>query len=226
MSAGPLLAQQSPRPFNEIPGLWLKITEITEEFFTREAPRASVANTLISLLIVAAATTLLSAISSLTGGSIQAVLPPSEYWEATLLSYGSIVLCSMCVGVFGTFIGFYLSNAFVYIGARLFGGTGDFTTQTYLQSLFYVPIGIATGVVNLIPCVGPIAAIGLAIYAIVLNVRSIKVDHSLSTGRAVAAIFVPALVIGLFVVCIVMGLLAIMGPMINSFYENIITNIY
>ena len=31
----------SPRPFGEIPPLWVKVTQMTEDFFAQEAPRAS-----------------------------------------------------------------------------------------------------------------------------------------------------------------------------------------
>ena len=45
----------SPRPFSEIPGLWLKVTQMTEAFFAEEAPRASEGSTLVSILVYLAA---------------------------------------------------------------------------------------------------------------------------------------------------------------------------
>ena len=69
-----------------------------------------------------------------------AFLPP-EYKEAAAVGAGQNALCSALIG---TLIGFYLSNGLVYLGARIFGGTGDFTTQAYLASLFAVPVGIVS----------------------------------------------------------------------------------
>jgi hypothetical protein len=216
----------SPRPFSEIPGLWLKVTQMTEEFFAQEAPRASGSNTLISVLIMAVISTVLSIISSLIWSAVQTAFLSPEYRGAAAL--GGPDLCSFCVGIVGTLVAFYLCSGLVYLGARVFGGTGDFSTQTYLASLFYVPLQIAAMLVSLVPCIGLIAALVLWIYIIVLDVRAVKVAHNLTTGRAIAAIFVPGIVVGPIMVCLslfVIVLLALMGPAIGNIFENIVTNI-
>jgi hypothetical protein len=149
-----------------------------------------------------------------------AFLPP-EYREAVAVGAGQNALCSALIG---TLIGFYLSNGLVYLGARIFGGTGDSTTQAYLASLFAVPVGIVSGLVGLVPCVGLIAVLAVSVYAVVLNVRTVKVVHNLTTGQAVAAVLVPALVIGVLVACLVVVGLALLGPAIGNVFENIVTN--
>jgi hypothetical protein len=216
------LSPTSPRPFSEIPGLWLKITQMTEEFFAQEAPRASVSNVLIGVLIFAVASTILSMISSaIMGGAQMAFLPP-EARETVAATLGGNVVCTLCCGFIGTIAGFYISNGLAYLGARVLGGSGDFGTQTYLQSLFAVPLGIAAAAVNLVPCVGIIAALALAVYGFILNVRAIKVVHDLTTGKAVAAVLVPALLLGLLVACGVIVLLAILGPVVYEVFQNIV----
>ena len=217
----PIPAQRSPRPFGEIPGLWAKVLQMTEEFFAQEAPRASGSNTLIGLLIMAVATTVLTAISSLIWGGAQMAFLPAEYRETFAQTAGTNVLCSLCSGLVGTFIGFYISNGLVYLGARVFGGSGDFTTQAYLTSLFTVPLGVASAVVGLIPCVGAIAALAASIYAIVLNVRAVKVTHRLETGQAVGAVLLPALIIFVLVACLAVVGLALLGPAIGNVFENV-----
>jgi hypothetical protein len=218
------LSPSSPRPFSEIPGLWVKVTQMTEEFFAQEAPRASASNVLIGVLIFAVASTILSMISTaIMGGAQMAFLPP-EYRETAAAGLGGNVVGTLCCGFIGTVAGFYLTNGLVYLGARVLGGTGDFGTQTYLQSLFAVPLGIVASAVNLVPCVGIIAALALAVYGIVLNVRAVKVVHNLTTGKAVAAVLVPALLLGLLVACGVILLLATLGPVINEVFQNIVTN--
>ncbi len=220
----------SPRPFGEIPALWLKVTQMTEDFFAQEAPRASASNTMISILIMAVVTAILSAISALISMGIQQVMGTSVYDQDTFfIGMGGAVVCSLCGGLLGTVIGFYLSNGLTYLGARVFGGDGDYGTQTYLQSLFCVPIGIVTSAVMLInvipiagPCIGGIAALALAICAIILNVRTIKVLHNLTTGKAVAAVFVPILIVSVMMACIFIVMLVLMGPAIGEIFDEII----
>ena len=215
----------SPRPFGELPGLWVKVTQMTEEFLAQEAPRASGSNTLVSVLILAAATAVLYAISAAIWGGAQTAFLPPEYREIGAAGAGGNVFRSLCSGLIGTVVGFYLGNGLVYLGARVLGGSGDFGTQTYLQSLFAVPLGIVTAVVNLVPCVGLIAALALGIYSIVLSVRAVKVVHNLTTGKAVAAILVPVVILGLLAACGVIVLLALLGPAINNVFQNIVTNL-
>ena len=214
----------SPRPFGEIPGLWTKVLQMTEQFFAQEAPRASGSNTLISILIMAVVSSVLASISSLIWGGTQMAFLPPEYQEMAV-GAGSNVVCSLCSTLIGAAIGFYLSNGLVYLGARIFGGSGDFTTQAYLASLFAVPVGIVSGLVGLVPCVGLIAVLAVSVYAVVLNVRAVKVAHNLTTGQAVAAVLVPALVIGALVACLAVVGLAILGPAIGNVFENIVTNL-
>jgi hypothetical protein len=215
------LTPSSPRPFSEIPGLWVKVTQMTEEFFAEEAPRASGSNVLIGVLIFAVASTILSMISTAIWGGAQMAFLPPEYQETAAATLGGNVVGTLCCGFIGTIAGFYISNGLAYLGARVLGGTGDFGTQTYLQSLFAVPIGIVAAAVNLVPCVGVIAALALAVYGLVLNVRAVKVTHNLTTGKALAAVLVPALLLGLLVVCGVIVLLAILGPVINEVFQNV-----
>jgi hypothetical protein len=215
----------SPRPFGEIPGLWTKVFQMTEQFFAQEAVRASGSNTLISVLIMGVVSSVLATISSLIWGGTQMAFLPPEYREAMAVGAGSNLVCSLCSTLIGAAIGFYLSNGLVYLGARIFGGTGDFTTQAYLASLFAVPVGIVSGLVGLVPCVGLIAVLAVSIYAVVLNVRAVKVTHNLTTGQAVAAVLVPALIIGVLVACLVVVGLAVLAPAIGNVFENIVTNL-
>jgi hypothetical protein len=207
----------SPRPFGEIPGLWLKIFEMTEGFFAQEAPRGSGSNTLIAVLILAVVSAILAAIGSLIGAGIQTAFLPPEQRQMLAASAGGGVFGALCCGSIGGFIGFYLGNGLVYLGARLFGGDGDFATQAYLVSLFAVPLGIVSSLVGLAPFVGGLIGLVVSVYGFILNVRAVKVAHRLSTGKAVGAILVPALVIGLIVAC----LLVLFGAAIFAVFTDL-----
>jgi hypothetical protein len=97
-----------------------------------------------------------------------------------------------------------------YLVARLLGGTGNFVTQAYLASLFYVPLGVVSGLVSLVPYyVGSLVSFAISIYIIALSVRAIKVVHQLTTGRAVVAILwpLPSVLPGICVICAIEALI-------------------
>jgi hypothetical protein len=152
---------------------------------------------------------ILSSITSLIWTAAQAALPLAESADLPTQGIGSALL-GLCFGLIGPFVTFYVTSGLTYLGARVFGGNGSFGTQTYLASLSTVPMLLATALVNLVPCLGTIVALFLAVYATVLDVRSVKVAHNLTTGRAVAAILVPMLIVLLFLCCCpgALGLLA------------------
>lgn len=224
-------ATLSPRPFSEIPGLWVKLFQMTEEFFAQEAPRASGSNVLVGLLVLAAVSAVFSAISSLIGGGMMAAFTPAEYRDAAVTSTGVSVVSSFCTGLVGTIIGFYLGSGILYILARIFGGSGNFGTQTYLQSLYAVPLGIVTSVVSLVTvipvagaCLAGLVVLAASIYGIILSVRAIKVAHNMTTGSAVAAVLAPTLIL-LIIPCLVIVVLALLGPAVGNIFSDIITNI-
>lgn len=208
-----------PRPFGEIPSLWLKIFEMNEEFFAQEAPRASGTNTFISVLIITGVAVVAAVISTLIGSGLQAAILPPEYRDAALVGAGAGITGAVCGGLLGGLIGFYLGNGFVYLAARILGGTGDYVTQTYLASLFTVPIGIVSGVLSIIPCVGPIIALVISIYGIVLNARVVKVTHNLTTGKSVVAVLSPA-IIGMLLACFVIVVLTLLGGAVGGVFEE------
>jgi hypothetical protein len=205
---------------------------MTEEFFARESPRASGSNTLLSILILAAVTMIVSTISSLLGGGLQMIGMPPEYQETFAASLGSLVMCSLCGGLLGSIVGFYLGNGFTYLGARIFGGSGDFGVQAYLTSLPTVPIGIVAAFLGLAylvpyvgPCLGGLVTLALSVYAIILNVRAVKVAHNLSTGAAIGAVLLLPLVLIPGIACLVIVALALLGPAISNVFENIVISI-
>ena len=72
-----------------------------------------------------------------------------------------------------------------------------FTDGTCRDTLVndYIPLGIAGSVLGLIPCLGALLSLAVAIYSIILAVRAIKVNYQFTTGRAVGAYFIPVAVI-------------------------------
>ena len=96
--------------------------------------------------------------------------------------------------------------------AKLFGGTGTFLEQSYAMALFYVPIQAVTAILGLVPFFGGLATFVLGIYEIVLAVFAIAASQRLSTGRSVAVVLLPGVIL-LFLAC---GLLVLLAAVIAT----------
>lgn len=96
---------------------------------------------------------------------------------------------------------FLIGVAMLYLIARLLGGTGTFGRYAYLIAVFQAPITILNAVLNFIPVAGACLALAFSIYAIVLTYFATKVEHNLSSGRALTAVLIPALLIILLIFC-------------------------
>jgi hypothetical protein len=222
----------TPRPFMEIPGLWMQLGQMTESFFAKEVSRVSIANTLYGVVIFTLVSTIISIVQSLLGGLIDPSINSPEGLQTGLMSKtGFSILYLCCFGIFLIPISFYLNNAVTFLCAKIFGGKGSFSSQAYLSSLFIVPLGIISSVASLIILI-PIAGgfiVGLIVFGILIaqlifTVRSLKVAHDLTTGRTVAAILLPLIVFMVIPVCVI-SILALMGPQIGNVFSNIITEI-
>jgi hypothetical protein len=213
----------SPRPIGEIFGLWLKVFQMDEPFFAAEGPRASTGNTLIALIIYA--------VVAVIFGFIQRAIGFRQLFFQRYFGNSpsfNIPICLPLVALVAVPLGYYIGIGLVHLAAKLFGGTGSFSTLAYLVSLFYVPLGMVITLVSLIPCLGTLVALAGDVYLIILWVRAIKVNYHLTTGRAVGAYFVPAVVILVVVfvlVAIVAVILALLAPSMGNIFQNIMRNL-
>jgi len=196
-----------PRPFSEIPPLWLKIFQMTEGFFAQEAPRYSNVNTFIAILISTVIAASLGVIAQFTTTSFQNALLKNLYpggiQESLMPSFGfgEIILLWITVLVI-TIVAFYFSAGLVYLAARLMGGSGSYGVQAYLFSLVSAPLGIVSGLLAIIPCLGPLVSLGFSIYALVLQVRAVKVVHNLTSGKAAGAVLLPIALLFVVLCCL------------------------
>jgi hypothetical protein len=213
----------SPRPLGEIFGLWMKVFQMDEPFFAAEAPRASNGNTLVALLIYAVVTVII--------GIIQRQIGFRSIFLQRYLGNNpgaNVPICLPLIAIVTVPLGYYIGIGLIHLSAKIFGGSGSFTTLAYLVSLFYVPLGIVSLVLGLIPCLGALISLAVAIFTIVLTVRAIKVNYRLTTGQAVGAYFVPvvvilAIIIVLSIIAIV--ILALLAPSAGNIFQNIIRNL-
>ena len=131
---------RTPRPFSEIPPLWLGLPHMNEHFFAGELVHASALNTVLGVAVY----TLAGAAAVVIVGLLQNVLRQTQYPSAIQTT----TLVVGCLTLFITPLTFYLNTGMNYLGALVFGGKGKFNDQAYLASLFVVPIGLVSSAIS------------------------------------------------------------------------------
>jgi hypothetical protein len=99
-------------------------------------------------------------------------------------------------------VGFLIGVGITHLLARALGGTGTFDKMAYLMATFQVPITIANAVIAFIPVLGGCVAFLLSIYGLVLSYFAVKVNYELTSGKAIAVVVIPILVVMLLAACV------------------------
>lgn len=167
--------------------LWLDALIRPEETFKRERHNASLGD---AMLNVGAAGLISGIMLGLLVFLLTAIIPSAG--KDVILGFGILGFIVVVVGypilsVFGLLMG----SSIIFIVAKIFGGKGDFTTQTYLFSLFMAPISIIQ-ILGFIPLIGILVSLIVGLYSLYLYVVALREVHSFSTGRAILTILIPA----------------------------------
>jgi len=104
--------------------------------------------------------------------------------------------------VIGTIIGLLISWGITYGLGRAFGGTGSFGELAYDLSLFGAPLTVASGILSLIPVLGPIATIAVAIYSLYLTYLGIQAGLNLPSQKALYVILIEIAIFVVIIGCI------------------------
>ncbi|HEX6557101.1 MAG TPA: YIP1 family protein [Ktedonobacteraceae bacterium] len=196
--------QSAPLPLGEaikgLPQQYIKVTTKPGVMtFAEEMGKASWDIVWVQLIALAIITAILSYLHTFISPTF--TMPSSSTIDtATLRSLlaGFSLMSIILIPVF-----FFIGQGILYGLAKAFGGQGKFVTQCYTTLLFSVPIGIVSGIVNLIPIAGALVAFALGIYSIVLNIFSLMAVHRLSGGKATAVVLIPIGVVLLFACALV-----------------------
>ncbi len=188
----------------QLPSQYVRVlTKPSPTTFAMEMGKAGWDIVWVQLLISAVVSSILGYVGSLInpfrfttlGTTSPSPIDPGTLQGITLgISLGSVILVP---------ISFFIGTGIIYLLAKAFGGTGTFLAQSYTFLLFGVPVGIVSSFLSLIPILGGLAALGLSIYAIVLEVFAIMAVHRLSGGKATAVALIPVGVLVLLAICLV-----------------------
>ncbi len=131
-----------------------------------------------------------------------------------------VLIASTIIFPILSLIGLFVNSIVYIIFAKLLGGKGDFTLQTYFLSLYAAPIIIIGTLLNFIPVVGGILALLPLIYALYPLTIALREAHEFSTLRAILTWGIPYLVLlvifGLLVGSVVLWQLGMFSSPMNS----------
>jgi Yip1-like protein len=116
----------------------------------------------------------------------------------------------------GAIIGFYIYLGLVYLLGRAFGGTGNFGELAYDISLFSAPLTAVGSLLGIIPVLGGIAALVLAIYNIYLTYLGIQSGMNLPKDKAIIVMVIIFLIGVAIVACIALFFVAIFAALMNG----------
>ncbi len=108
---------------------------------------------------------------------------------------------------FGRLMAFLAYGIWVLLFAKLLGGNGGVDRFFGLTALFAVPNLL--GIFAPIPCVGPMIAFVGWIWGVVVYIKAVQVSQRFTTGRAIAAALLPAVI--LIVIAAIVALLSLVG---------------
>lgn len=111
---------------------------------------------------------------------------------------------------------FFIGAAILYLIGRMLGGNGDLGRYSYLLASFQAPIGILSALLSLVPVLGGCIGGILAIYSLVLTYFATKVGLNLSSGRAIAVILIPVILVFLLILCFVFVLAGLLFSVQNQ----------
>lgn len=198
-----------------------------EELRTR--PDATLGKALLWVVIAAVIATILAGLRSALGMNMMggvdqfmemADLPPDVAAQLSPFLAGGasagMIGISVLFTLIWTPIAFIIGVGIYHLLARLLGGTGQFDRYAFSVAAFAAPLSIVNGLLAFVPILGGCVAMILGIYQIVLTYFATKVEHNLSSGRAIAVILIPVALVILLVLCMVFGLVALLVPLVDG----------
>lgn len=211
---------------------WLRVlTSPSEATFEaeRQKPSATLSTALIWMVIAGVITGVLGYLQSIMmAQSMRGAIPqmlevldlPAEA-EAQLVqisetgAFGGLGAASLG-SIISVPLGFLIGVGILWLLARLLGGTGEYGRYAYLNATYTAPMTILIALLNLVPVLGGCLAFIIYIYELVLTYYATKVEHQLSSGRALIVVLLPIIFVLLLVLCLVFFFVGILATMLRA----------
>ena len=218
--------------FSEMWQTWVRVlTNPNEATFAaeRQKPTATLTTGLIWMLIAGVVAGVLGFLQSIMmAGAMQGAIPqlleqadlPPEAKAQLLPILNSGMLGGLGASSLGSIIsvplGFLIGVGILWLVAKLLGGVGDYGRYAYLNATYMAPLTILSSILGLIPFAGGCIAFFVYIYQLVLTYYATKVEHQLSSGRAIIVVLLPVILAFLLIACIVFFVLSAAAALMQA----------
>ncbi len=118
--------------------------------------------------------------------------------------------------IIATVIGLLIYWGITYALGRAFGGTGAFGELAWDLSLFGAPLTVAASILNLIPFIGGIAALAIAIYNLYLTYLAIQSGMNLPSNKALYVILIEFAIVVVIGLCLGLTIGAALFAILNA----------
>lgn len=173
------------------------------EFFSYEERRGGFGYPLKFALISLFLTAVISAVGALIFGAGTGMA------EGGFAAALATLIGTPIMGIIGLFIGAAFIHLFVYIFGGDFGYSRTFAVLAYATVI--API---SALVGLIPVIGGVLGLVVFLYGLYIEIKGIEIFQNLSTGRAAAAVILPAVILfAIFAVVAIAALSFLLGGM-------------
>jgi len=125
---------------------------------------------------------------------VQAQMGPLLGMATGSLGFWSIIFVPVSF-LIGTFV--------IHLIAKMLGGQGEYSRFAYLVATYQAPITMVSYILLIIPVLGGCIQSLLSIYGLVLSYFAIKVNYSLSSGKAIAVVLIPIILFFIIMICVV-----------------------
>lgn len=140
----------------------------------------------------------------------------------TLLG-GNAIIGLICIPIQGllSILIFAIVIGLTQLIAGAMGGKGTYSKLLYTTAAFSAPLTIVSTIIGAIPSVG-LLNIVLALYAIVLDVLTIKAVNQFGWGKAILSSIVIWLLLLILVAVVIIVIIALIAPAIGNVFSNIV----
>lgn len=207
------------------------LTQPNEDFYLAEqqSPHATLQTALIWIVAAAVVSAFLGAIGAFSGintmpGFMEEMMSQSEIPPEARAMMESFLTGGAISGMAGAGIllsivwapiGFLFGTGILHVIASLLGGQGNFGRYAYLLATFQAPITIINAILGLASGLGGCLAGLLSIYALVLTVFATKVEHRLTSGKAIAVVLVPVLIVAAIGLCVAVTMIGFLTTVVQ-----------
>jgi len=201
---------------------WRRVlTQPGEPVFEQEKanPNGTLQTALIWMVIAGVVAAIFGWLAGLIGAStasafLDQALPPDARAQVGPM-IGAFTGGAGLAAIITVPIGFLIGTFIIHLIAKMLGGQGDYGKFAYLASTYQAPLTMASAILSIIPFLGGCVAFLVLIYTYVESYFAVKTNYGLTSGRAIATILIPLVIVSLLIICLVVvvvgGIAALSG---------------